>query len=277
VRDRLGTPDLLALEEVENTRVLDDLLARPELAGLGYQYVLLPTSGRRSINPALLYRAGSASVLDARQAQKAIRGGEESIYADPATHPTARASKAPLFAREPLIVDLKLTGAGAGQELTLVVNHLVSKFSPHGVPTDTTRVEQAEFLRDTVNQLRTDHPEREVVVLGDMNDTPDSRSLKALTGTKRAPTLINTTATLVPEAERYSFLYEGRSELIDHILVTPGLQAQVDRTGVRHGNADLPIGDAWDSSPQRASDHDSPYLWLRLGEQPATPKPQPKP
>jgi len=270
VRDRLGAPEILALEEVENTQVLDDLLARPELAGLGYKYVLLPTNGRRSINPALLYRGDAADVLDVRQLQKTTAAGEDSIWNPPSLLPdgTRAVATGPLFAREPLVVDLALKGEDGKVtgELTVIVNHLISKYSPHGLPTDPLRIEQTEFLRTSVEQLRVEHPEREVVVLGDFNDTPDSKAMKALVGSKRDPALVNASATLVPEAERYSFIYNGKSELIDHIVVTPGLVDRIERAGVRHGNADLPVGETWDSSPSRATDHDSPYIWLRLGQ-----------
>ena len=170
------------------------------------------------------------------------------------------------------MVDLALTAPDGtpGRELTVIVNHLVSKFSPHGVPTDTTRVAQANFLRAQVERLRTEHPEREIVLLGDLNDTPGSNALRALTGPAKTPTLVDSTVELVPEAERYSFIYEGRSELIDHILVTPGLEADVERAGVRHGNADLAVGDPWDAGPAHASDHDSPYIWLRVGAAPTS-------
>jgi predicted extracellular nuclease len=264
VRDRLGAPDVLAMQEVENTRVLDDLLARPELKGLGYRYVTLPTNGRRSINPVLLYR-GDVEVTGAHQWQRSAPTGEESVWR-PVSAPKPTEEE-PLFAREPLVVDLKVTPKQGGDpvDLTVVVNHLISKYSPHGLPTEPLRVEQAMFLRESVDKLRGEHPEREVIVLGDMNDTPDSKALKALVGTKREPTLVNASATLVPEAERYSFIYDGKSELIDHITVTPGLVDRIERAGVRHGNADLPVGEAWDSSPARGSDHDSPSIDVRLG------------
>ena len=266
IRDRLGTPDVLALEEVENTKVLGDLLERPELKGLGYTAVTLPTSGRRSINPTLLVRGPGIEVLGARQLQQPARLGEEAAWAPTReARATALTEPGPLFSREPLIVDLRIAGADGGpaEDVSVVVNHFISKYSPHGVPTDPIRIAQGTAVREEVERMRAEHPEREVVVLGDFNDTPDSKTLAALTGPKRAPTLVNTTATMVPEGERYSYVYEGHSELIDHIAVTPGLTDRIERAGVRHGNADAPRGEAWDSTPARASDHDSPYIWLR--------------
>jgi len=266
IRDRFGAPELMALQEVENPQVIDDLLARPELRGLGYHAVLLPTTGRRSINPALLVRGEGIEVLGAHQLQQGSDPNEEAIWSAETAGTTG-----PLFSREPLVVDLQLPSAdGTGERLSVIVNHLVSKFSPHGVPTDPVRVAQTTFLRRTVEAMRAADPSREVVVLGDMNDTQDSKALKALTGPSTKPTLVNATATLVPEGERYSYVYEGRSELIDHIAVTPGLVDRIERAGIRHGNADLPVGETWDSSPARASDHDSPYIWLRTGAAPAS-------
>jgi predicted extracellular nuclease len=98
------------------------------------------------------------------------------------------------------------------------------------------------------------------MVVGDLNDTQDSKALKALTGPASNPTLVNTTATMVPAGERYSYNYKGKSELIDHILVTPGFADSVARAGVRHINSDLSYGATWGTSPYGSSDHDSPYV-----------------
>jgi predicted extracellular nuclease len=61
---------------------------------------------------------------------------------------------------------------------------------------------------------------------------------------------------VIPEEERYSYIYQGLSQTLDHILVTPALFELLTRVEVLHVNADyaLPMPD--DASPLRTSDHD---------------------
>lgn len=265
IREQLKFPDMIALQEVENTHVLEDLVNRPEMKAMGYKFSLLPTIGHRSINPALLYRGDRVDVTDVRQVQKdvpiddAVSGGTTSGNG-------ASQSTGPLFSRQPLLVDLTVHGDTPDQkeDLTVIVNHLISKFSPKGLPTDPIRINQAKYLNQLVGDLRAKRPDREIVVLGDMNDTPASKAMKALKGTAKTTKLVPVLEENIPAGERWSYNYEGQSELIDHILTTPGLAQQVERAGVRHYNADLPSSLGWGTGPNRATDHDTPYAQFRF-------------
>ncbi len=263
IRDRLKFPDMIGMQEVENTKVLDDLIARPELKSLGYKYVLLPTTGHRSINPALLYRSDRVKINHTSQLQTQVPI-DDAVH-DPRHMTDPSATTGPLFSREPLVVDLTVKGDSETEhaDFTLVVNHLISKFSPRGEPTDPIRVNQAKFLNEWITNQRAAAPNREIVMIGDMNDTPDSDAMQALRGPAAAPTLVDTLAT-VPQAERWSFNFKGTGQQIDHILVTPGMASLVERAGIRHYNADMPASEGYGSGPIRATDHDTPYVWLRF-------------
>ena len=56
IRDALGAPTLVAVQEVENLDVLDALAAQPELAPFGYGAILVDGLDPRGINVGLLYR-----------------------------------------------------------------------------------------------------------------------------------------------------------------------------------------------------------------------------
>ena len=58
-----------------------------------------------------------------------------------------------------------------------------------------------------------------MAVAGDLNDFLDSQTLDALETT--GP-LTNTFYTLPPEA-RYSYIYNGGAQVLDHVLVSPAL------------------------------------------------------
>jgi predicted extracellular nuclease len=91
-----------------------------------------------------------------------------------------------------------------------------------------------------------------LIVLGDLNDVPGSSTLAALTGDQQ-PGLLADLLDLVPEPERYSYVFGGQAEAIDHILVSPGLLSPASvspfvEVDVVHGNADI-VGAPSDHDP----------------------------
>ena len=61
---------------------------------------------------------------------------------------------------------------------------------------------------------------------------------------------------LDPQAGWYSYIYQGASQTLDHILVTPNLFELLQRVDILHVNADFGPPIAGDESPLRKSDHD---------------------
>ena len=81
------------------------------------------------------------------------------------------------------------------------------------------------------------------------------------------PNFINLTDTL-PATERYSFIFEGTPQALDHVLVNTVARSSVQRYAIARGNADFPevpalfAGDA--TRPERSSDHDMPVAYFRF-------------
>lgn len=267
IRDQLKLPDVITVAEAENESILQELAKRPEIKSAGYKVKLLEGPDRRGINVGLLYRGDSVTVNDVRQANKMIDENKGSkgglVDGDADSQPS---EQKPLFARPPLIADLTVKKGGQSQDFTIIANHLMSKFSPLGLPTDPTRVLQTKFLGSLVDDLQKANPGRGIVVMGDMNDTEKSRAMKALEGPKSNKRLVNLGATQVPRGERYTYSFEGRSELIDHIFTTPQLAKQVQTAGIRHFNADIPYSARWNTMPFGSSDHDVPYATFQLNK-----------
>src|SRR6185436_8144657 len=106
-------------------------------------------------------------------------------------------------------------------------------------------------VRTFVQQMFAIDPNTDVVVLGDLNDFEWSNPLMNL---KCAP-LYDLIETL-PANERYSYVFEGNSQTLDHILVSGSLLA-VAHTDVVHVNSEF-----WD----QASDHDPQVATLFLSD-----------
>ena len=76
------------------------------------------------------------------------------------------------------------------------------------------------------------------------------------------PSLTNQTALLPPE-ERYSFIFEGNTQLLDHCLVNDLPDFEINHLEFTRGNADNAWLYGFDSStPLRSTDHDGFVLYL---------------
>ena len=141
--------------------------------------------------------------------------------------------------RKPLVGEFTFNG----QRLIVIGNHFVSKrgsqsdmgrFQPPAHPTDAQRVEQAALVNGFVRALLTADPSANVVVLGDLNDGPASPTLSTLRGD-----VLTNLLDLLPEGERYSYVFGGQSEAIDQILVSPALLDAAPEVDVVHVNAEF--------------------------------------
>ena len=118
------------------------------------------------------------------------------------------------------------------------------------------RQAQAAAVKSFVEPLITN--DQNVVVLGDFNEF----EFVSPVTTFESAGLTNLTNTL-PEDERYSFIFQGNSQSLDHILVKDNLAATAEFEIV-HVNSEFAATDS------RASDHDPLITRLDLGAPPVT-------
>ncbi len=147
-----------------------------------------------------------------------------------------------------------------GEKLFVVVNHFTSKtgsdplFGSVQPPADgggAKRVQQAQVVNNFVDNILALNPGANVVVLGDLNDFSFSPALKTLVG---IPPVLTDPAAALPSAEYYSYVFEGNSQALDHILVTPSLLAEVD---IVHLDAEFTT---------KVSDHDPTVVCLLVAD-----------
>ena len=70
----------------------------------------------------------------------------------------------------------------------------------------------------------------------------------------------------VEPALPYTYIYQGESETLDHILVSPTLYGHLRQVEALHVNADFPPAIPEDTSPQRLSDHDPLVAVFEFGD-----------
>ncbi|SFF01212.1 2',3'-cyclic-nucleotide 2'-phosphodiesterase/5'-or 3'-nucleotidase, 5'-nucleotidase family [Paenibacillus algorifonticola] len=163
--------------------------------------------------------------------------------------------------RKPLAAEFTFQG----KRVVVVANHFNSK-GGDGLPwgtiqpvirsSETQRALQAGIVNSFVSQLVARDPNVNVAVLGDLNDFQFSKTLDIL----KKDALTNLVDTM-PEKDRYSYIYDGNSQTLDHILVNDALKDYSD-IEVVHVNADFT------DSMGRVSDHDPLLAQLDLGGKP---------
>ncbi|SHE70423.1 endonuclease/exonuclease/phosphatase family protein [Streptoalloteichus hindustanus] len=144
-----------------------------------------------------------------------------------------------------------------GRTVFVIANHFNSKggdqpihgrFQPPNRVSEVQRQQQAAVVRGFVDQIQRVDQRSAVLVVGDLNDYVFSPAVRTLLrdGALRSP------LERLPAGERYSYVYEGNSQVLDHILVSGNVcRYELD---VVHLNAEF---------HDQASDHDPQVLRFR--------------
>lgn len=264
IRNVLGAPTLVAVQEVESLDVLSTLADSPELAPLGYGAVLLEGVDPRGIDVGLLYRRDRVTIehVSQRNACTTTNYGFTDLDARCSSRGDGIVDGYLLSARPPLVVSLTVARDGEAFPMTLIITHFKSKSGtdPEGKEFVSRRTAEAQLVAAAVNDLLAADPNAAIAVVGDFNDFADSPPLLALTST--AP-LQNLTPQ-VPQADRYSYIYNGLSQVLDHVLVTARLRPLLIRVTFVHLDADYPQSLAGQPTPNHVSDHDPPLVRFRF-------------
>ncbi|PZF83062.1 endonuclease/exonuclease/phosphatase family protein [Jiangella anatolica] len=133
------------------------------------------------------------------------------------------------------------------------------------------RAAEAATVREWANALLDgEGQDRSLLVCGDLNDEPGAATTQILLGPggseigtpglnqpdKGDAWRLWNTAPLIPEARRYSRVYRGRGELIDHVLVSHRL---LQRVATVDSLVDRGLPSVTDDPRPRATAHDSDH------------------
>ena len=147
-----------------------------------------------------------------------------------------------------------------GKTVFVIANHFNSKggdqplfghFQPPTHSSETQRHNQATVVKSFVDQILAVDANASVIVLGDLNDFEFSRTADILTADNG---LVDLPRTLTA-AERYTYDYEGNSQVLDHILLSPSLAATTFSYDVVHVNSEFAA---------QLSDHDPQVVRIPL-------------
>lgn len=260
-------PDILALNEIisaPDDRYLHALQALLKRHGLDYPHLATVQGDDPRIQNALLSRLPL-------QANRQLQSESFTLQ----RHSASTGASMPVTLR-PLRGFLYATVTLPGQqEVGLIVTHLKSKAkapefnqkAPRLPGDEVIRLEETNLLLAALDQLRREAPSRPLILLGDLNDTPNSRTLRRLRKWSQSdepehPSLVDLELTDYL-GDRWTHFYypEKAYNVLDYIWVSPSLLPQVDRAkSYVYREKD---GDASRYQTMSASDHRPLVLTLK--------------
>ena len=150
----------IGVSEVENAKCLTDLCNQEPLKAKNFQFVHIEGPDHRGVDCALLYNPKLFTVRDVKLVPY--------IYILP--EDSARATRG----------FLTVSGTMAGEHVTIIVNHLPSRGAVSFY-----REEGGRQLRLLKDSLIAEDPNVKLLIMGDMNDDPQDKSMAVELGAKR--------------------------------------------------------------------------------------------
>ncbi|MEO6191087.1 MAG: endonuclease/exonuclease/phosphatase family protein [Saprospiraceae bacterium] len=200
-------PVLLGVSEVENKKVLEDLLRQKELLNSGYQILHYDSKDARGIDVALLYKPKYFKILASQSIPVFLVD-------------SVNGSK---FTRSVLLVK----GSLAGQTIYITVNHWPSRRS--GVATSKPYRNQLALLNyhlfDSIRSIESDPA---FMVIGDLNDNPTDASVRVTLKAQAEAKYVDSSSFYNPFYKTYkngegSLEFNHTWSLFDQIILSFGL------------------------------------------------------
>lgn len=198
-------PDVLGVCEVENFRVLKDLINTPVLKKLGYGIVHQESRDQRGIDVALLYKE---DVLP---------------WVSFTTLPVPLPDSVPPT-RDIMLIQTQLDD----YPINFIVCHFPSR-SEGKEASEYKRVEAGKVVKHFIDSLLTQNPKDNILIMGDFNDEPGDSSINKIIGAgdpdvKELKTLYNLMSPL-KNSGKGSYKYRDEWNMLDQIIVSVNLYA----------------------------------------------------
>ena len=284
--DYLKTPDILGVVEVENLRVLGLLADRINAncaTAPGYVPYLVQGNDVGGINVGFLVSNRSVGSVARVEVLEVTQFGKDTLLSNPDGSTSLLNDRPPLMLRA--IVHHQ---NGASYPVTAFINHLrslngVGDATPgsSGWPTENARVsakraQQAVFLANLVQARQTANPSERIVLMGDFNafeysdgyvdvmgivsgnPAPEPQVLTYSASPVTTP-LINGNLLTPNAADRYSYVFDGNLQTLDHVVVNESAFLDAASIEVDHARINSEFGEhnfGIAGTALRVSDHD---------------------
>ncbi len=196
-------PEIMGFSEIENKKVIEDLIATPLLKSRHYDIVHLDSKDRRGIDVALIYKANYFKPLKSGWA--AVKDSADSKF----------------ITRDILVV----TGILNNDTITFMVNHWPSR---RGNDSEDKRVLAATVARKQVDSIMNSNSEAKIILMGDFNDAPTDKSIFDVLRGKPEKKITSTADLFNPMYKLYkngvgTLAYQDSWNLFDQIIMSQAL------------------------------------------------------
>ncbi len=214
---------IIGVSEVENRGVLEDLLRQPALRDRGFKIMHIDGPDRRGVECAVLYNPRFFQLTDSCLVP----------YVYP-NNDTTHITRGFLVA----------TGKMAGETLHVVVNHWPSRAAESAV-----RERAGVQLRAVKDSLLRAYPGSKVIVMGDLNDDPNNKSVTDGLGAvhrikdvKNNNDMYNPFWDILYSKGQGTLLYNGKWNLFDQIIIS-GALIGTDRKDIKYFSSEVFVRD----------------------------------
>ena len=191
----------IGLSEIENSRVLDDLINQPALKARGYKYLHIEGPDARGVDCAALYNPQLFKPTGCKLIP-----------------PTGYYEATGYGTRGFLLIE----GNMLGERMHFIVNHWPSRRA-----NSYSREFVGRLVRKIVDSIQVKEPDAKIIIMGDLNDEPDNKSVANALGAKLSEKKITSKQDLynpwgitLRKNGEGTLLYDNMWNLFDQIIFT---------------------------------------------------------
>lgn len=255
VISKLGTgenpnsPTVIGLAEIENRRVLEDLVKDPQIINKNYGIVHFESPDKRGIDCAFLYQKkhfiptsyNNIPLMifenDTKSIEKDKKNKKEKEEETDDKNDVDDSTKR-IYTRDQIL----LTGFLDGEEVHFIVNHWPSRRGGEKISSNLRELAAALNVK-IIDSLQKINPNAKVMTMGDLNDGPFNNSLKKVLNAKAEkkevkPLGIYNPMEKMAQKGNGTLAYRDAWDIFDQILITEPL-IEEDKTSFRYWKAGI--------------------------------------
>ena len=201
------SPSVIGLCEIENRKVLEDLIKTESLIKENYQIIHYDSPDERGIDVAMLFKQNRFIVSSSKTYPLYLKRKDGSRD----------------FTRDHLLV----SGFLDNDPIHFIINHWPSR-SGGQMRSEPGRILAGKLNKKIIDSILQSNPKANIISMGDFNDNPSDKSIKPILNTIYKKSKIKEGQLYNPMEELYkkgygSYRYKGKWDMIDQFLLSKNL------------------------------------------------------
>tara|TARA_B100001175_G_C19479236_1_gene626140 strand:- start:667 stop:1710 length:1044 start_codon:yes stop_codon:yes gene_type:complete len=202
-----SSPSIIGLCEIENKRVLIDLIKTKSLINENYGIVHFDSPDERGVDVAMLFKTNRFRPTIAKAFPLFLKKSDGGID----------------YTRDHLLV----SGYLDNELIHFIINHWPSR-SGGLMKSEPNRILAGKLNKKIIDSILISNPKAKIISMGDFNDNPDDKSIKPILNTVFKKTEIKSGQLYNPMEELFkkgygSYKYRGKWDMIDQFMLSENL------------------------------------------------------